>query len=774
MKNPLNRRIIRELKDGFGKYLVIFILLTATIGFVSGFLVADNSMITAYNESFTRYKIEHGNFRTAKFMNKAQRKSVEALGISVYDMFYAEQNMDNDTVLRIYKNRNQINLACLMDGALPTEAGQIALDRLYARNNGISIGDTVSSGSRRWLVTGFVALPDYSTLFSNNNDSMFDSIKFGVGVVAEPEFASFSEKDLFPVYSFLYNDGIPEEESAEKDKSEDFLKLLTKEVKLKDYIPRYANQAIRFTGEDMGSDRAMMLVLLYIIIVIMAFVFSVTIRNTIFREAPVIGTLRASGYTKGELLRHYMAAPILVSLAGAVVGNILGYTFFRAVCADMYYNSYSLPAYVTIWNAGAFVLTTIVPLVIMIVVTWLLLARALSLSPLKFIRRDLTRRRQKRTFPLPGFLPLMTRFRLRVVFQNLGSYFVLFAGIFFANILLMFGLGLPAVLNNYDASLTGDLFCNYQYMLTLPVDMTDEDHKLSSLFSMMQFSNAVETDNPDAEKFNVHSLSTTYEQYRQEEIVLYGIEENSRYLPLDVSDGQIWFSSALADKYYLSVGDSMTLAEKYDPDEYTFSVDGIYDYNAGLNIYMSLETMNRIFDENKDAFAGYFSDTEITDIDTSYIGSVIDYEALTKISRQLRVSMGGMMGLVNMFAIVIFLVLMYLLSKIIIEKNSNAISLTKILGYSDPEIAGLYIVSTTLVVIVCLLVSLPLVYKVIVELLHYMLLLEMTGWLPLTLGRHIFYEMFAMGLLSYAVIAVIEYARIRRVPMDEALKGAEL
>ena len=41
MKNPLNRRLTRELKGELGKYLVILILLIATIGFVSGFLVAD-------------------------------------------------------------------------------------------------------------------------------------------------------------------------------------------------------------------------------------------------------------------------------------------------------------------------------------------------------------------------------------------------------------------------------------------------------------------------------------------------------------------------------------------------------------------------------------------------------------------------------------------------------------------------------------------------------------------------------------------------------------
>ena len=49
------------------------------------------------------------------------------------------------------------------------------------------------------------------------------------------------------------------------------------------------------------------------------------------------------------------------------------------------------------------------------------------------------------------------------------------------------------------------------------------------------------------------------------------------------------------------------------------------------------------------------SGSEITDIDSSYIGSVIDLDALTKISRQLNVSMGSMMGLVNGFAIAIYI-----------------------------------------------------------------------------------------------------------------------
>ena len=50
---------------------------------------------------------------------------------------------------------------------------------------------------------------------------------------------------------------------------EDMGKIVTLEA----FVPRYLNQAITFTGDDMGGDKAMMIMLLYIIMVIMAFVF---------------------------------------------------------------------------------------------------------------------------------------------------------------------------------------------------------------------------------------------------------------------------------------------------------------------------------------------------------------------------------------------------------------------------------------------------------------------------------------------------------------------
>ena len=451
MRSPLNKRLFRELRGEFGKYLVIFILMTLTIGMVSGFLVADGSMIQAYEESFEKYNIENGHFRTEKKMNNAQIQDVEHLGIKLYENYYVEEALINGSTMRIFKNRDEVNKVCLMKGKMPEKPGEIGIDRMYADNNDLSVGDEIESGGHTWKITGLVALSDYSALFSNNNDSMFDSVKFGVSVVCPEEFDSYKADQLNYSYAWKYNTE-PKNEKAEKDISEDLMEDVAKEVTLEEFVPRYTNQAIIFTGDDMGGDRSMMIVLLYIIIVIMAFVFAITTSNTIRKEANVIGTLRASGYTRGELIRHYMAAPVFVTFIGAIIGNIIGYTVGKDYCAGLYYGSYSLPTYVTIWNAEAFLLTTVVPILIMLVVNSVLLWYKLKLSPLNFLRRDLSRHKQKHALPLSEHLGFFHRFRIRVILQNMSNYAVLFVGIIFANMLLMFGLMLPSVLYHYQCS----------------------------------------------------------------------------------------------------------------------------------------------------------------------------------------------------------------------------------------------------------------------------------------------------------------------------------
>ena len=472
--------------------------------------------------------------------------------------------------------------------------------------------------------------------------------------------------------------------------------------------------------------------------------------------------------------RVYGNTIVMVTLFAALVGNILGYTVMKNVNANLYYSSYSLPTYETRWSTEALIETTLIPIASMLVINISMLTWKLRLSPLKFLRRDLKKHRSRGAVRLSTKLPFFTRFRLRIVFQNLSSYILLAFGILFANFLLLFGLMFPSVLKNYMEALPDNMISAHQYILKLPEGAVNEEHRLESLLQMMLFRKAVETENETAEKFSAWTLDTVTERgMKDEEILLYGITENSRYVDLSFTGDEVYISQSLAEKRMLEAGDRFRLKEKYDEAEYEFTVAGVYPYSGALAVFMSREALNERFDLGKDTFSGYFSDSEITDIDEKYIGQRVDFESLSKVSRQLDISMGAMMKVVDVFAIVMYIVLIYLLSKTIIEKNAGAISMSKILGFTNRELGKLYVLVTSIVVVVCMAGSIPLEVLLLTSVFRVVIRLRMSGWIPFILSGDVYVKMLALGLSSYAVLAVFEFLRISRIPKTEALKNVE-
>lgn len=760
MRNPLNKRFLRELKGELAKYIVIFVFMTAVIGLISGFLIADGSMYDTYNKSFEKYNIEDGNFELYSKAEESVIDKLEKENVTIYENFYKEENVvrhnnikndeDSQSTLRFYVNREEVDKVDLMEGSLPEDINEIAIDRMYAVNNDIKVQDTLTVGSRILKVTGLVALSDYSSLFSDNSDTMFDSLKFGVGVVSQKCFDAYDDTHIHYVYSWLY-DNKPEDDKEAKLMADDFVKTISANAILVNYIPQYTNQAIHFTGDDIGSDRSMMIVLLYVLIVIMAFVFAVTTNNTIVKEANVIGTLRASGYTRGELLRHYILLPIIVTIFGALVGNILGYTVFKDIFVATYYGSYSLPTYHTLWNADAFLLTTVVPVIIMLVINIVIIGCRLKLSPLKFLRRDLSGKQKKKAMRLPAF-GFFNRFRLRIIIQNMPNYITLFIGILFANVLLLFGIMLGPMLTHYQNEITDKLIAKHQYVLKALVDVDD---------------NA-------AEKYCVKTLATIEGRLKSEDVLVYGVKDNSIYADINTAslkDNEVYITNGYADKFRIKKGDKITLKEKYDDNEYEFTVKDMYDYPSSFAIFISDAAFKNVFDKSEDYYSGYFSDN-ILDIDEKYVATQITLDDLTKVSRQLDRSMGETFNLVKIFAVVLFAVLMFLLTKLIVEKNTTSISKVKILGYSNREISRLYVTSTTIVVVLSVALSIGL-SVVIMNYLFRVFMEEMSGWISCYYAPHIFPVMFILNITVYAVISFFMMAKIKKIPMDEALKTVE-
>ena len=259
-----------------------------------------------------------------------------------------------------------------------------------------------------------------------------------------------------------------------------------------------------------------------------------------------------------------------------------------------------------------------------------------------------------------------------------------------------------------------------------------------------------------------------------ESVTAYGIMDESAYidLPAELAAGEVFISSAFQNKFSLQTGDEIRLHEEYENKEYTFTVRGVTEYDGGIAVFMPNGSFNEVFDRDPDSFNGFLSQEEITDLDEKNIATIITEEDITKVTNQLMHSMGQFFWVFRIAMVVMSAALIYLLAKIIIERNEKSISMAKILGFQHGEISSLYMLPTALIIIVCALIGFGVGYLLIIQLFK-IFMMQMDGYFAFYMEPRSMVLSIVYLLVGYAFVSVIDYIRIRRIPMDEALKNID-
>ena len=489
---PLARRLPRELKNNIGKYLGIFLLMCGAIALTSGFLLAAHSIGSIIDEMRDEYTIEDGRVITAFEATDAQLEAAEDAAESVGGaVFYKNFSIDADIkkptgddstkrTLRTYVHRTEVDLASYCEGVEPQADDEVALDRVFAKNNGLAVGDTVDLSGRTYTICGIMTQPDSQALFLNNSDFTINTVTFGVAEVTDAGFAALEDAGGAPTYtySFVFNDrdlSVADRTDAEKN----MVKALTDaDARVDDLIDADSNQGIGYARDDVDGDSAMWTTLLDIIIVIMAFVFVVLTNATIEEESAIIGTLLASGYRKREIVLHYLALPAIVGILAAGLGCALGVAFFTEPMRNLYYGSYSLPPFHVYWSWEIFVKCAVVPAAALILITLVGLLRKMGKTPLQFLRHEASGKSgTKRGLRLPERMGFVARFRLRIFLRNLGNFATLFVGVAFASLLLLFGLAILPTMTHYADNLETSLVAEHQYTLKVPLELAGSDEE---------------------------------------------------------------------------------------------------------------------------------------------------------------------------------------------------------------------------------------------------------------------------------------------------------
>ncbi|MCM1157315.1 MAG: FtsX-like permease family protein [Bacteroidales bacterium] len=221
MQKVLRKRIFRDLKENAFRYLALGLLVILGMYMIISLVGAADTIITGTADAAKANKLEDGQFSLFVPLTKEEKSALEKDGITLESHFYLDYSMEDDSVLRIFSERNEIDLPQADFGRLPQKSGEIFLEKRYCEEQGISVDDEIMAGGRSFRVCGIGTSPDYDTPYRNLSDSAVDSELFGVGFLLDEDYRRLKEEKKSIrseeyVYAYLLNGKLTQEELKEK------------------------------------------------------------------------------------------------------------------------------------------------------------------------------------------------------------------------------------------------------------------------------------------------------------------------------------------------------------------------------------------------------------------------------------------------------------------------------------------------------------------------------------------------------------------------------
>lgn len=742
MRCPINKRIYRQFKYKPLKVIPILLALTFIVVFASSFFISQESVEKLYNKQIINGKVEDGEFEAIYALSDEAKDEIEGLCVKLYENYYFEYENDDERALRIFKNRKDINEAQIFEGNLPEKSDEINISAYYARNNKINIGDEITIQNKKFKVSSLASFPDYSSVLRNRNDLVMDTGHFGIATISEEAFDDMKDAKVKYLYSYHTDEALNKKDAREKLK--DIVKIVNKDNLVVDAVTRFDNKCITYIADDMSGDVPTMSIVTALLFLAIAFISSAEVKSIIEEEAPIIGALLASGYKKRELLLNYMAMPLFIVIIASIAGNAISYLRVYKIYANVYYQSYDLPVFEPYITLRSFLITSIMPLVLYLVINYIIIAKSLKMRPVDFLRKNFKKAKTRSRFKLKN-MNFINKFKLRVIFANKFSYVSLLFGVFIANLLLIFGVSANPIFTKYADDMQNQM--KYAHTYIVKSDMDDLDASKISLVS-------VELLDRDEEK-----------------VQTYGIDEGTKYDEIDLKsldNDEAVISLGLSKRFNYEIGDKIKIREPYNTEEKYLVVKDIDKTNNYFQIFTKREILNKIIGKDSDYYNAYLSDKGLK-ITKENLLTHIDRKEMSRFMRHFLDSFSAVFIMIQLVAVVFFFILILMVTELIIDKAKLNMTYLKVFGYKDKEVAKFYVNTSFAMLIIFQIILIPILDK-LVKYFYFIAMQKFDAYLEVTVPVRVFVTSYLMTVIVFALCQVLASRKIKKIDMVKELK----
>ena len=737
----INKRAGRSIRKNKAFY-IISIILTALTSMVIVAAVSTGHTLTDVVKNFVDdYKAEDAEFVTYKPLTDEDIENLE----NEYDVIieysrYKDISVKNGdlegTTVRIFDMPEKLNLCEVRDGSKPKD-GEALLTQDFADVHDIKVGDNVSLGAYSYKISAYTTKADYIYMLEKLT-GYIDNKKFAVMVVNSNEYDKL-DVDENGYYSIKYN----------KDNSKEVRGKLNQDYVIASYLAATSNTRISMPVNegDAVTNMAMMYapVMFIIIITLIVMILGRNIRN----EQYLLGTFLALGFSRKQIVSHYMRYGLIPGLIGSVIGIGCSVPLTKVLCKFYIEYDFEKLTYTVNYNIPSIIVALVVPTVLYCAAIAIQAAKLLKKSPVDLLRNT---GKDTKTIGIMKNSHAKTQLKMRVrsVIGHPGRSIVTMFGVMVASFCILTGL----IMNDsMDSLLHGGLTSSikYEYLYRL---------------------NSLEEGTPDKGE----ALFQNYYEVDGSTVQLsaQGISEDSKYFPDKTDSGdkleldKYYLTSAAAQTYGVKAGDELTFFNIADLEEHKVKISGIVTDNTHCYLYTGRSNATRLAGVGDGVYNCIISKDQLT-LDKELVASETKMTVTAETMDNLMGPMKAIIFIIEIVGIVLGVFVLYLIINMIVAETLTNISVMKVLGFSKKEISNRVLNVNHILVCIGYLLGIPAAYSFVKV--GYSDTIENYGMLfsPVITAKAIVIS-FLLTWVTYELSLLLQKRKISRIDMVEALK----
>ena len=188
MNKVLKKRILRDFKTNFSRYMALILLIVMGMYILVGMIASAETIIVQTDKHGVVNNVQDGQFTVFIPFTEEQIDILEQKCVQIEKHFSLDLSAEEGSKLRMFQNREAIDLLELDEGRIADKLGEAVIEKRYAEEHNLALGNEIEAGGVTFKIVGIGTVPDYDAPVENFSDTAVSSKNFGLLFVSKAQY----------------------------------------------------------------------------------------------------------------------------------------------------------------------------------------------------------------------------------------------------------------------------------------------------------------------------------------------------------------------------------------------------------------------------------------------------------------------------------------------------------------------------------------------------------------------------------------------------------